>query len=55
MYKLWTIFWRVSVQDSNSVFGDVGVTHADLMEGVQSSVCMVIDIHGRGLALTMHV
>ena len=45
-------FWRVSVQESNSVFGDIGATHADLMEAVQSFVCVVIDIHDRGLAPT---
>ena len=45
----------VSVQDSNSVFGDIGATLADLMETVQSFVCVVIDIHGRGLAPTIHV
>ena len=48
-------FWPVSVQDSNSVFGDIGATHADLMEDVQSFVCVVISIHGRGLAPTLHV
>ena len=35
----------VSVQDSNSVFGDIGATHADLMEAVQSFVCVVIHLH----------
>ena len=29
----------MSVEDSNSVFGDVGATHSDLMEAVQSFVC----------------
>ena len=37
------------------VFGDIGATHADLMEAVQSFVCVVIEFHGRGLALTIHV
>ena len=27
MYQFWTLFWMVSVQDSNSVFGDIGATH----------------------------
>ena len=55
MYQLWTLFWRVSIQESNSVFGDIGVTHADLMEAVQSFVCVVIGIHGKGLTPTIHV
>ena len=55
MYQLWTLFWRVPVHDSNSVFGDIGVTHADLMEAVQSFVGVVIGIHGRGLAPTINV
>ena len=32
MYQLWKLFWMISVQDSNRVFGDIGTTHADLME-----------------------
>ena len=40
---------------TNSVFGYIGATHADLMEAVQSFVWMFIGIHGRGLAqLCMH-
>ena len=55
MYQLWTLFWRVSVQDSNSVFGDIGATHADLMAAVQSFFCVLIGIHGRGLAPILRV
>ena len=55
MYQLWTLFWRVSVQDSNSVLRDIGATHADLMEALQSFVCVVIGIHDRGLAPTINV
>ena len=55
MYQLWTFFWRVSVQDSNSVFGDIGATHADLTEAVQSFVCVIIGIHGRRLTPTIHI
>ena len=40
MYQLWTLFWRVYVQDSNSVFGDIVATYADIMEAVQSFVCV---------------
>ena len=32
MYQFWTLFWRVSVQDMNSVFVDIDATHPDLME-----------------------
>ena len=53
--QLWTLFWRVFVQDSNSLFGDIGATHADLMEAVQSFVCVLIGIHDRGLAPNIHV
>ena len=45
----------LSVQDSNGVLGDVGATHADLKEAVQSFVCVVVGLHGRGLAPTIHV
>ena len=55
MYQLWILFWRVSVQDSNSLFGDIGATHADLMEAAQSFVCVLIGIHGLWLTLTNHV
>ena len=55
MYQLWTLFWRVSAQDSNSVFGDIGATHADLMEAVQSFVSVLIGINARGLTPTIHV
>ena len=48
-------FSEGSVQDSNSVLGDIGATHVDPMEAVQSFVCVVIGIHGRGLAPTLHV
>ena len=27
MYQLWILFWRVSVQDSNSLFDDIGASH----------------------------
>ena len=55
MYQLWAPFWNVFVLDSNSVFGNIGANHADLMEAIQSFVCVVIGIHGRGLAPTIHV
>ena len=42
MYQLGTPFLRVSVQDSSSVFCNIGATHADLMEAVQSFVCVAI-------------
>ena len=53
--QLWIFFWGVSVQDSNSLFGDIGATHADLMEAAQSFVCVSIGIHGRWLTPTIHV
>ena len=49
------IFLRISVQESNSVFGDNGATHADLMETVQSFVCVLIGVHGRDLTTNTHV
>ena len=55
MYQLWTLFWRDSVQDSNSVFGDIGATHADLVEAVESFVCVLIGIHSHWLAPTIHL
>ena len=56
MYQLWKLFWRVSFQDTNNVFGDiVGATHADLMEAVQSFVCVLIGIHSLGLSPTIFV
>ena len=55
MYQFWTLFWTVSVQDSNSLFGDIGATYADPVEAVQSFVCMFIGIHSRGLTPTLHV
>ena len=35
----------MSVQDSNSLFSDIGATHAYLMEAAQSFVCVSIGIH----------
>ena len=55
MYQLWILFWRVFVRDSNSVFGDIGATQANLMEAAQYFVCVVIGIHGRALASNIHV
>ena len=55
MFQLWTLFWRVSVQDLNSVFGDIGATHADLKEAVQSFACVLVGINAQGLAPTTHV
>ena len=46
VYNLWC---------HNSLFGDVGATHADLMEAAQSFVCVSIGIHGRWLTPTIHV
>ena len=46
-YQLWTLFGRMSVQDSNSVFGDIGATHSDRMEAVQSFVCDSVNEHPR--------
>ena len=46
MYQLWTLFWRISVQDLSSVFGGIGATHADLMEAIHSFVCVLIGIYG---------
>ena len=54
MYQLSKLFWRISVQDSNSVVGDTGATHADLMEAVQSFVCVLIGIHSQSLKTTIH-
>ena len=55
MYQFWTLFWRVSVQDPNSVFADIDATHPDLMEDLQAFVCALNGIHSRGLAPTIHV
>ena len=41
MYQLWTLFWRISVEDLSIVFGGIGATHADLMEAIQSFVCVL--------------
>ena len=46
-YQLSKLFWWISVQDSNSVVGDTGATHADLREAVQSFVCVLIGIHSK--------
>ena len=54
MYQLSELFWKISVQDSNSVVGDIGATHADLMEAVQSLICVSIGIHSRSLTTTIH-
>ena len=48
-------FLKGDCPDSNSVFGDIGATHADLNEAVQSFVCVLIGIHNRGLAPNIHV
>ena len=55
MYQLWTLFWWVFVQDSNSVFGDIDATQANLMEAAQYFVCVVNGIHGRALASNIDV
>ena len=55
MYQFWALFWMVSVQDWNSVFGDIGATHADVMEAAQYFVRVYVGIHGWGLAATIHV
>ena len=55
MYKLWALFWGISEQDLNSVFGDIGATHVDLMEAVESFVCVLIGIHHWGLTPTIWV
>ena len=34
------------MKDLNSVFGDIGAINADLIEAVQSFVCVLIDIDG---------
>ena len=52
MYQLWILFWGVSVQYSNILFGDIGAIHADLMEAAQSFVCVLTFIHGRWLTIT---
>ena len=54
MYQFSKLFWRISVQDSNSVVGDIGATHADLMKAVQSFVCVLIGIHNQSLTTTIH-
>ena len=41
--------------DGIFVVGDIGATHADPMEAIQSFVCVVIGIHGRELVPTIHV
>ena len=53
MYQVSTLFWRIYVQDSNNVVGDTGANHADLMEAVQSFICVLIGIHSQGLTTTM--
>ena len=55
MYQLNKLFWMISVQDSNSVVGDTGATLADLMEAVQSFVCVSICIHSRSLKTAIHI
>ena len=52
MYQLSKLFWRISVHDS--VVGDTGAIHADLMEAVQSFICVLIGIHGQSLITTIH-
>ena len=54
MYQLSKLFWRISVQDSNSVVGDTGATHADLLEAVQSFVSVLIGIHSQSLKTIIH-
>ena len=54
MYQLSKLFWRISIQDSNSVVGDTGATHAELMEAVQFYVCVLIGIHSQSLKTTIH-
>ena len=53
MYQISKLFWRISVQDSNSVVGDTGPNHADLMEAVQSLICVLIGIHNQSLTTTI--
>ena len=53
MYQLNKHFWMISVPDSNSVVGDTGATHADLVEAVQS-FCVLICIHSQSLKTTVH-
>ena len=55
MYQLSKLFWRISGQDSNSVVGDTSANHADLMEAVQSFICMLIDIHSQSLTTAIHM
>ena len=43
MYQLRILFWRVSVQDSKSLFSDIGATHADLMEA--AVFCLCVKLH----------
>ena len=54
MYQLNKLFWRISAQDSNSVVGDTGANHADLMEAVQSFICVLIGIHSQRLTTIIH-
>ena len=55
MYQFLSLFWRVSVQDPNSVFADIDATNPDPMEALQSLVCVLNGIYSRGLAPTIHV
>ena len=55
MYQLNKLFWMISVQDCNSVVGDTGATHADLMEAVQSFTCVLICIHSQSLKTARHI
>ena len=54
MYQLSKLFWRISIQNSNSVVGDTGANHADLMEDVQSFICVLIGIHSKSLTTTIY-
>ena len=55
MYQLSKLFWRNPVQDSNIVVGDTGATHADLMEAVQSFICVLIGMHSQSLTTTINM
>ena len=45
MYQFWILFWRVSVQDWNSVFGDIGATH--VVHGSCTVFCLCVNWHLR--------
>ena len=47
------LVYRVN-QNSIKVVGDTGATHADLMEAVQSFVCVLIGIHSQSLKTIIH-